>query len=102
MSAQCFDTGEQLCYSGSMSTPRHSGQALRFHSIDPDKNHYRFYVILWTRTMWGSWAVVRRWGRIGGNQVRERVHECADLDQALWVAADQIERRLRREYKIRR
>lgn len=73
--------------------------AVRFHSINPDENRYRFYVILWTRTLWGTWAVVRRWGRIDSDQIRERVHECADLDQALWVAAGQIERRLRRGYR---
>jgi predicted DNA-binding WGR domain protein len=82
-----------------MSTPRHSGQALRFHSIDPEKNHYRFYVILLTPTLWGSWAVVRRWGRIGTNQVRELIHECSDLDEALRVAAEQVERRLERGYR---
>ena len=74
--------------------------ALRFHSINPRLNRYRFYVILWTPTLWGSWAVVRRWGRIGTDQVRELVHECADLEEALWVAAAQIEQRLRRGYKL--
>jgi len=82
-----------LCYSYYMS-------ALRFHSINPQLNRYRFYVILWTQTLWGSWAVVRRWGRIGTDQVRELVHECADLEEALWVAAAQIEQRLRRGYKL--
>jgi predicted DNA-binding WGR domain protein len=76
------------------------GHALRFHSINPEKNCYRFYVILLTPTLWGSWAVVRRWGRIGANQVRELIHECADLDEALRTAAVQIERRLRRGYRI--
>ena len=73
--------------------------AVRFQSINPDENRYRFYIVLWMPTLWGSWAVVRRWGRIGSDHVRERVHECANLEQALWVAAVQIERRLRRGYK---
>jgi len=90
-----------LCYIVHMNALRYdSGQALRFHSVNPQLNHYRYYVILWTPTLWGSWAVVRRWGRIGTDQVRELVHECANLDEALWVAADQIERRLRRGYKL--
>ena len=37
---------------------------VRFHSINPDENRYRFYVILWMQTLWGTWAVVRRWGQI--------------------------------------
>ena len=82
-----------MCYSESMN-------AVCFRSINPEENRYRFYVILWTQTLWGSWAVVRRWGRIGADQTHELVHECANLDHALWVAANQIERRLRRGYKL--
>lgn len=33
--------------------------------IDPDKNMARFYAIAIERTLFGDWAVVRRWGRIG-------------------------------------
>ncbi|MBC7249135.1 MAG: hypothetical protein H5T62_02535 [Anaerolineae bacterium] len=38
---------------------------------------------------------MRRRGRIGSDQV----HECANLDQALEVAADLFERRWRRGYR---
>ena len=82
-----------MCYSESMN-------AVCFRSINPEENRYRFYVVLWTQTLWGTWAVVRRWGRIGADQTHELVHECANLDHALWVAANQIERRLRRGYKL--
>eukprot|EP01037_Dinobryon_pediforme_P016622 gene16622-16803_t len=33
--------------------------------IDRDKNMARFYAIAIERTLFGDWAVVRRWGRIG-------------------------------------
>lgn len=33
--------------------------------IDPDKNMARFYQVDVSPTLFGEWAVVRRWGRIG-------------------------------------
>jgi len=33
--------------------------------IDPTKNMSRFYAVAIERTLFGEWAVVRRWGRIG-------------------------------------
>ena len=31
----------------------------------PARNQHRFYTITVTRTLFGSWALVREWGRIG-------------------------------------
>ena len=33
--------------------------------IDRDKNMARFYAVTIERTLFGDWAVVRRWGRVG-------------------------------------
>jgi predicted DNA-binding WGR domain protein len=33
--------------------------------IEPEKNMARFYVVAVERTLFGDWAVVRNWGRIG-------------------------------------
>ena len=33
--------------------------------VDRDKNMHRFYAIAVERTLFGDWAVVRCWGRIG-------------------------------------
>ena len=32
---------------------------------EPARNRQRFYAITVTRTRFGSWAMVREWGRIG-------------------------------------
>jgi len=32
---------------------------------EPARNRLRFYAITVTRTLFGSWAVIREWGRIG-------------------------------------
>ena len=32
---------------------------------EPARNRMRFYAIIVTRTLFGSWAMVREWGRIG-------------------------------------
>lgn len=33
--------------------------------INSDKNQYRFYSLHITPTLFGGWALVREWGRIG-------------------------------------
>ena len=73
---------------------------VRFESIVPEKNRYRFYVVYWQPTLWGTWAVVRTWGRIGQGPRGRRVQECAGYEEALALAAEQVERRLRRGYRV--
>ncbi len=42
----------------------------------PARNQKRFYTITVTRTLFGSWAMVREWGRIGqSGTVREMEFE---------------------------
>lgn len=38
---------------------------IRLERREPARNIQRFYAILVTPTLFGSWAVVREWGRIG-------------------------------------
>jgi predicted DNA-binding WGR domain protein len=37
----------------------------RLERPEPARNRQRFYTITVTRTRFGSWALVREWGRIG-------------------------------------
>ncbi len=39
---------------------------VRFESRDPAKNRARFYTLTWQPALWGGGAIVRRWGRLGG------------------------------------
>jgi predicted DNA-binding WGR domain protein len=39
--------------------------SIRLERREPARNIQRFYAITVTRTLFGSWAMVREWGRIG-------------------------------------
>ena len=69
-------------------------------SVDPEENRHRFYVTAWQPTLWNTWALVCRWGRIGENPRGLRVQECANLDTALHLAAEVIDRRIKHGYII--
>ena len=46
---------------------------IRLERREPARNRQRFYAILVTPTLFGAWAMVREWGRIGQpGTVRER------------------------------
>jgi predicted DNA-binding WGR domain protein len=52
------------------------------------RNRLRFYTIAVTRTLFGSWALVREWGRIGQpGTVRETGFE---TEGEAWVAGKPI------------
>ena len=51
---------------------------IRLESIDPEKNRARFYVLYVTKTLWNTWALLRRWGRIGQEARGEMRHAGAD------------------------
>jgi predicted DNA-binding WGR domain protein len=38
---------------------------LRLEKIDPDRNRWRWYVLSVQQTLFGEWALIREWGRIG-------------------------------------
>ena len=40
---------------------------LRLEKINPARNHRRWYVLSVQPTLFGEWAVIREWGRIGNN-----------------------------------
>ena len=54
---------------------------------EPARNIQRFYAITVTRTLFGSWALVREWGRIGQpGTVRETWFE---TEGEAWEAEEQ-------------
>ncbi|MHB8283894.1 MAG: WGR domain-containing protein [Caulobacteraceae bacterium] len=56
--------------------------------IDPTKNMARFYAVGVQLTLFGEWAVVKRWGRI--NTEGRRAEEWfAERDEALSAAKSQ-------------
>ncbi len=73
----------------------------RMESVDPQKNRYRYYVAVWQPTLWNTWALICRWGRIGENPRGIRVSECTTQDEALQRAAEVIELRMRHKYVVK-
>lgn len=82
---------EHLCYAAAMGVQR-------FVKVDPVENQRRWYVVAWGPTLFGNWAVVRSWGRLGTNWSQCRVEEFATVDEAIAEAEAQMERRMKREY----
>jgi predicted DNA-binding WGR domain protein len=70
----------------------------QFVKVNQDLNLHRWYVIAWGPTLFGSWAVVRTWGRLGTNRPRQRVDEFNTPEEATTEAAAQIQRREKRGY----
>ena len=59
---------------------------------EPARNRLRFYAILVTPTLFGAWALVREWGRIGQpGTVRETWLE---TEGAAWAASEQCRYRI--------
>ncbi len=72
----------------------------RFIKVDPDQSQYRWYTISWGPTLFGNWAVVRSWGRIGTDWARCKSEVFEDDDAACIEAEAQVKRRLRRGYRL--
>ena len=72
---------------------------VRFVSLDAAKNRARFYTITWQPALWGGGAIVRRWGRLGG-QGRALTHFYPDRASVQASVERLIRRRLRRGYQV--
>jgi predicted DNA-binding WGR domain protein len=73
-------------------------QYVRFASIDPSRNRYRFYTLTWQPGLWNEVSLVRNWGRIG-RRGRSCSHLYDDQGAGQKEAARLIARRLQRGYQ---
>jgi predicted DNA-binding WGR domain protein len=71
---------------------------LRLTSVDPARNRRRFYALTWQPTLWGEWALIHTWGRIG-TAGRSKPVFYGDPAGAKEAVAQVIRRRLRRGYR---
>ncbi len=70
----------------------------RFVKVNPAENQRRYYVVAWGPTLFGGWAVMRAWGRMGSNWGQRRIEEFATEEEAIAEAEAQVERREKRGY----
>lgn len=69
--------------------------AIRLQKIEPEANQYRFYRLSTQPTLFGNWAPVRQWGRIGcyGTRRDDWYDSEGEALTALAVIAEKKERR---------
>ena len=66
--------------------------------IVPEANQKRFYAMTAIPTLFGEWAVMREWGRIGSpGTVRMDFHD--DEGQAVTALAEIAQKKVRRGYR---
>ena|SRR5947209_18120411 len=64
---------------------------ITFRQVVPEQNRYRSYTLALTRDLFGSWVVIRSWGRIG--KPKRSVTHVFDEELEAEALAKQIARR---------
>ncbi len=77
---------------------RKFSESVHMRRIDPTRNMARFYEVSLQPSLFGTWAVVRRWGRIGC-QGRIRLELCDSADDAFNCIKRLIAAKRRRGYQ---
>jgi predicted DNA-binding WGR domain protein len=71
---------------------------IKLTRTDPARNMHRFYALQLTATLFGEWALIAEWGRIGAaGQVQERVFAAPELAEA--ALAQRQRAKMRRGYR---
>ena len=71
---------------------------IRLTRSDPARNMHRFYAVQLAPTLFGEWALVAEWGRIGSHaEVRQQVFPTEQLAQV--ALANRIQTKTRRGYR---
>ena len=74
-------------------------RAVEFDRVEPDKNAYRFYRIIWQPTLFDAHAVIRFYGRIGQPK-RMTANPFPSLEAAWPFIRALVKARLRHGYHI--
>jgi predicted DNA-binding WGR domain protein len=72
----------------------------QFVKLDPERCEHRWYAIAWGPTLFGNWAVVRSWGRMGTDWAQCKSEIFEDDDAARAEAEVQTRKRLKRGYHL--
>ena len=72
---------------------------VRLTSVDPDANRFRSYALSWRPTLWGDFALVQTWGRLGSPS-RTRTTFFASRPMAQEAIVWLLRRRLRHGYRV--
>ena len=72
---------------------------VRLTSVDPQANRFRVYALSWRPTLWGDFALVQTWGRLGSPS-RSRTTFFAARPMAQETIVRLLRRRLRHGYRV--
>ena len=72
---------------------------VRLTSVDPAANRFRSYALSWRPTLWGDYALVQTWGRLG-SPGRARITFFAARPLAQEAIVRLLRRRLRHGYRV--
>ncbi len=72
---------------------------VRLTSVDPAANRFRAYGLSWRPTLWGDFALVQTWGRLG-SPARSRTSFFASRPMAQEAIVWLLRRRLRHGYRV--
>ncbi|MDP9356388.1 MAG: WGR domain-containing protein [Chloroflexota bacterium] len=81
------------------------GPVVRFHafvrliSVDPAANRFRVYVLSWHPPLWGDFALVQMWGRLG-RPGRSRTTGYPSRTEAQGLIVRLLRRRLQHGYRV--
>jgi predicted DNA-binding WGR domain protein len=82
----------------SLDPPLRATSLIKLTRTDPARNMHRFYALQLTATLFGEWALIAEWGRIGAaGQVQERVFAAPELAEA--ALAQRQHAKMRRGYR---
>lgn len=74
---------------------------IRLEKIIPDKNQWRYYILSLQPTLFGDWALIREWGRIGDRGGQGATDFFATQAEALTALEALRKTRLKRGYIVR-
>lgn len=74
-------------------------QSIAFSLVVPEQNRYRVYRLTLTQDLFGNWALIRSWGRMGKTQ-RVQVSCFPRREDARKLADAIVRRRLRHGYGV--
>jgi len=75
---------------------------ITLYRVDPELNMQRFYHLRTERTLFGGWAVIREWGRIGSRN-GQALEEWFDAAEPAELAFQKLEAaKRRRGYRTNR
>jgi predicted DNA-binding WGR domain protein len=69
----------------------------RLQKCDPERNQHRYYLLSIQPNLFGTWSLIREWGRIGWPG-RVKIDLCDSLEEAAHAFDGKLHQKRRRSY----